>query len=341
MTDEFFGSLPAYSFTPEKKLSDLNTLELSIELLAHLKGYNDNSSENFDNRLFLAVCSDLEKELERSLNVFENRFSLKYLEGLFYVTYRFWENHKLPIKEATYVDVGCGSVNPYGLSFMYLMLGAHRGICIDLDPAQNLPQSLINLAKIAGKTIINPSKVFCDFNITSQEIIDNIAEFDLTALSNGFLSNQDSKRLNLRQESIFQTSLEDGEADVVISISFLEHISDIDLAVAELARITKSGGYGVHNIDGLDHMIYSDSGIHPLEFLRIDTTDKIVHVSNRIRPMSFIEIFDRHGFDILEINKYGNLSIDQQLRKSFAEPFRSMPQEYLELTQACFLVRKR
>ncbi len=343
MTDNIYGSLPTFGLQANNQFSDATNWDLAAELLSRFQHQNkeDITFTSLEESQLIAL-SLLEMEIEKSLNIYENRFSLKYLDGLFYITYRFWKNHKLPIKNATFVDVGCGSLNPFGLSFIYLMLGAKKAIAIDPDSPKNLRQSIANLAKVVGKTIVNPSKVFGDFRISSQEIIENLSSFDLVTLSEGNLSDDNSKRLNFRQESIFQTTLEDAEADVIISNSCLEHISDIDLACAELARITKKGGYGVHNIDGIDHWSYSNNdNIHSLEFLRIDTIDKMIHESNRIRPMSFIEIFDRHGFDVLEINKYGHIDVDQELRNSFIEPFRSMPQEYLELTQACFLVQKR
>ena len=53
-----------------------------------------------------------------------------------------------------------------------------------------------------------------------------------------------SSRIELRQESAKQTTLADGEADVLYSASFLEHLDDLDQALSEMARVTRAGGYG-------------------------------------------------------------------------------------------------
>jgi predicted nuclease with RNAse H fold len=62
---------------------------------------------------------------------------------------------------------------------------------------------------------------------------------------------------------------------------------------------------------------------------------------NRLRPAQFAEIFERHGFEVLEVHPYTTIPMTEQSRQKFAEPFRSMPLETLAVTQARFCVRKR
>lgn len=129
-------------------------------------------------------------------------------------------------------------------------------------------------------------------------------------------------------------------ADVTNSVSVLEHLTDLDSSIQDIRRFTKIGGYGLHNIDGIDHEYYQNSSIHPLEFLKVETDLEIVGVCNRVRPLEFQAIFERNGFEVLEIHPYGKIEVSEQLRESFAEPFRSMSQEFLQVTQAYFLVKR-
>jgi SAM-dependent methyltransferase len=287
------------------------------------------------------LFSTLEKLINKRLEIPKNRFSLTWLQRQFLASYHKWEKHKIPIKDATYVEIGSGAINPFSLMFLYLMLGAKKCFCLEPDSLVNKPLILRNLAETVGKFIINPEAVIGDYPITKNEILENISSFDLNALLNGNDEGLDPEKLVYLPESLFNNSIPDNTADVVISVSVLEHLPNIDETLQEIAKITKTGGYGLHNIDGIDHEYYQDSSIHPLQFLRVDTDAKIVGVCNRIRPLNFIEIFERNGFEILEIRPYGKLEVSQELRNSFVEPFRSLNQECLEVAQAYFLVRKK
>jgi SAM-dependent methyltransferase len=337
MSEKIHGELPRFQFTSQQKFSHISTLDISCELLHRLQTENQQDLNSYE---LISLLPNLQKELDRKLEVFENRFSLKWLEGLFYGSYRYWEKHNIPIANATYVDIGCGAINPFGFMFLYLMLGAKKCFCLEPDSLQNPDLILENLAQTVGKIIINPQKVVADYPITREEIIKNIASFKLESLAQGEWKGLDQNRLIYLQESVTNNTIPDNEADVMVTNSVLEHLPDLDAAFKEFNRITKKGGYGIHNIDGIDHWSYSNPQFHPLEFLKVDTLDAIVHLSNRIRPLSFVEIFERHGFEVLEIKPYRNITVEQSLRDSFVEPFRSMNQECLEVAQAYFLVRK-
>lgn len=126
----------------------------------------------------------------------------------------------------------------------------------------------------------------------------------------------------------------------MVSNSFLEHLGDIDTALSEMSRITKVGGFGSHAIDGVDHRSYCDSKLHPLEFLRAQSDSAIVHGSNRIRPLEFPRLFERHGFEVVDCMPYGDIAVSEAQRASFVEPFRSMPMRHLIYSNARIVVRR-
>lgn len=338
MEENFLGKLIRTDFISKVELNDISTYDLGCELLKRLQIESNNEFSFFDN---VNLFSSLEKAINQRLEIFENRFSLKWLQGQFYASYRYWQNHQIPIKDATYIEIGAGAINPFSFMFLYLMLGAKKCFCLEPDSLVNKPLILSNLAETAGKFLVNPKAVVNDYPITREEILANISSFQLDALLKGKEKGLDSQKLVYLPESLFNNSIPDQTADVLITVSVLEHLPDIDASVQEIARITKTGGYGLHNIDGIDHEYYRDSNIHPLEFLRVETEENFVGVCNRIRPLEFVDIFEKNGFEVLEIRPYNKMEITQDLRNSFVEPFRSMSQELLEVTQAYFLVRKK
>src|SRR5262249_27582484 len=51
--------------------------------------------------------------------------------------------------------------------------------------------------------------------------------------------------------------------DVVVSNAAVEHLSDLDAAFAQLYRVTRPGGLGIHQVDFRDHRDFG----RPLEYL--------------------------------------------------------------------------
>lgn len=91
--------------------------------------------------------------------------------------------------------------------------------------------------------------------------------------------------------------------DAVISHAVLEHIVDVEGTCRELARVTRSGGIHIHQIDYRDHRDQA----RPLDHLLIpeeEFTAKLASVywntGNRYRHSEFCALFDALGFDLLD-----------------------------------------
>jgi hypothetical protein len=98
---------------------------------------------------------------------------------------------------------------------------------------------------------------------------------------------------------------------------------------------------GIHVIDGTDHDRYWRAGIHPLGFLAIEPGVEIVHESNRLRPVEFVPLFERHGFEVLSFAPFETAPVDEELRRTFVNPWRSMSLEDLRAIQAKIVIRKK
>jgi SAM-dependent methyltransferase len=279
--------------------------------------------------------------LKRALDLHNNRFSLRRYRDLFDSFHRYVGPPLPPLEGATVVDLGCGSLNPFGFLFLLLMLGARRGICIDLETIHDWHGAAKALAALAADMLIAPERVVGDHPVQVAQLLKNIASFDLPKLCAGDRTGIDPAKLVYRRESVHALSLQTAEADLVVSNAFLEHIPGVEAAIAELARVTRPGGMGVHVIDCSDHRRYHEPQIHPLEFLAESHEGPLAHGSNRFRPAEFAMLFERHGFEVLRVESFQQATVTEDLRARLVAPFQTMPEEMLMNTIAKLVVRRR
>jgi len=336
------GALERTVVAAEPAFAGISTKQLANELHARLRagaiemvdGHYDHDADGY---------ASLGLELLRRVDVESNRFSRSNVASRFMTYVSFDSSSPASLEGATVVELGCGGRNPLSTLFVFVLLGARRAIGVDLDAVADVQEAVRALARCAGWMLTDPRLVVKWFPITRAQVASHLAatRFDLVKLFAGDASGVDRDRLDFRQESVTRLGLGDGEVDLCCSTSFLEHVDDVEAAIAEMARVTKRGGRGAHCIDGIDHRSYVDAEVHPLKFLEEEGKGPIVHTCNRIRPRSFVPIFERHGFEVLRFQEWRHQEIGAEMRARFVEPYRSMSAEDLGCTGATIWVRRR
>lgn len=287
------------------------------------------------------LTGDLQMAYELGGDQHGNRFSRRRLRDFFSNTYPFEGCENLELEGATVMEIGCGSENPLALLMVFALLGARRCIGVDLDePYGGNNRMVRGMARAASYLLLDPRLVVGSYPITREQVAANAAEFDLRQLYWGHPAGVPAGRLQHLRKSLYDLDLP-AEVDLTFSVSFLEHIPDVDKAVGVLARITKPGGFGIHGIDGTDHRRYNHPEIGPLQFLCEDTDAALVHGSNRLRPLQFVDVFEAHGFEVLEVRPETPIEVTDELRSSLAERFRSIPEEVLQWGSARIFVRRK
>ncbi len=282
----------------------------------------------------------MEGELARALDLHNNRFSIRRYHDLFDSFYQYVGPPSPPLEGATVVDLGCGSLNPFGFLFVLLMLGARRGIAIDLETIHDWPRAASALSGVAASLLIAPDQIVGDRPVQIAQLLKNIGSFDLAKLRAGDRTGIDPARLVYRRESVQALSLKTGEADLIVSNAFFEHIPEVEPAVAELSRVTRPGGMGVHVIDCSDHRRYHDAQIHPLQFLTESHEGALARGSNRLRPAEFVKIFERNGFEVIKLESFQQAAVTAELRDRLVAPYRMMPGNMLVDTIVKLVVRR-
>jgi tetratricopeptide (TPR) repeat protein len=121
--EKLLGTLIRSEFISQTELKHVSNYDLGCEILQRLQSPESNLYLSQDD---VNLFSTLEKLINKRLEIPKNRFSLTWLQRQFLASYHKWEKHKIPIKDATYVEIGSGAINPFSLMFLYLMLGAKK-----------------------------------------------------------------------------------------------------------------------------------------------------------------------------------------------------------------------
>jgi SAM-dependent methyltransferase len=248
---------------------------------------------------------------------------------------------KLRIEGASVVELGCGSINPLGTLLFHVLAGAREAHGFDLDPPQDVRTAVRALARLSGYLLSEPTFLLPWLKIDRAAVARRLVGFDLLRMWQGEPDGIDERRLRLHRRSADDTGLPSASVDYAYSVSFLEHVPDVEAVAAELARITRPGGFGVHSIDGIDHWHYGDPKLHPLEFLRDPDGAALVHGSNRLRPAQFMPVFERHGFVVERFEVHDQVAISVEDRATFAAPFRDLPLEMLGQLTGVVTLRRR
>lgn len=319
---------------PRAKLADLTLADVTAELVARLQ-----RGETFVRDQDIVLAGQLDDLLDGTLDVHLNRFSRRRCYDVIRPVL-----DVVPmahVQDATVVDLGSGSLNPFVFSFLFLLLGAKRAYAIDVEPPQDLNRAVRSLASAASWMLTDPSRIAGHHPVEADAVWRRLQGFDLARLASGDPVGIDDQRLVDRRESIYDLSLPDGEADIISTVSLLEHLDRVDEALDVLRRVTRPGGLGHHIIDFIDHRLYGGEVDRPLAFLTIDSPDPLVYACNRLRCAQMRGLFEAHGFTIDRIEPSRTDPVTAEDRRQFVEPFRSMALDDLSITCARFVVRRR
>jgi SAM-dependent methyltransferase len=300
--------------------SDLNLPELIAELQSAVTTLDDLSEPAQIGMLLGGLCA----ELDGRLDVHSNRFSrCRSKELASWFAGHPAMNHEL-LRGGTFVELGCGGKNPLSSLAILVAAGAQRGIGVDLDRLDE-GVAMRALARTVIELIAAPDLYLAPYPIRGEEVRGRFEALDLEALFAGRAEGLGDSGLSYRQVAADATGIETGTVSGIASRSFLEHVPDPDAVIAEMARTCRAGAVGSHAIDGMGHRHYGSPAIAPLESLTEESEERLLHECNRLRPLQFVEIFERHGFEVLEVQRHRSIDIPAPLRERMVDPWRSSP----------------
>lgn len=331
------GSLRRLAADPTPQHASVPTRELVLELRARLRdpAFALDATDLADQLAVLGI------EIETKAESPWNRLSRTRVVSIAQMLAPAVEAGALRLEGATVVDLGCGSIHPLGPSLLHVLAGAKLAVAIDMDPPQDPATSARALLRLALACLAAPEHVIPWARRARADVMAALEGFDLVKLWLGDPSGIDGNRVRLHHGPAERLPFVDAAVDACTSVSFLEHVGDVDTVLTELARTVRPGGVVVHMIDGYDHSSYGDPAVGTLDFLRQPASLRLVGGCNRMRPMEFVARFEQAGFTDVAFEPHARFRVDDALRASFAEPWRSMDADTLEVTRGVVRARRR
>jgi SAM-dependent methyltransferase len=144
-------------------------------------------------------------------------------------------------------------------------------------------------------------------------------------------------------------TVSDASMDLTLSNAVLEHCADLQAAVVELARVTRPGGLGVHEVDHRDHR-HRD---RPLEYLlmsddRFESLFEALHgeCGNRFRRFEVERLFNESGLVVERVDvaetaeRHYAEQVISQLNRAEGSKYRGIDRIRLEELVCRYVVRR-
>lgn len=193
------------------------------------------------------------------------------------------------VKGKTVLEIGPG--NSLAIALLFLASGAKKVFLVDRYKHLFWDEADSEFHMQLMKRIEHfpfASEAFQSINIDTSK---GVIEFD-------------HERIQYQIGDVSYLPLENETIDIVFSNAVLEHVHEISKAIGELSRVTKSGGYGIHEIDLRDHfhihanplrlLGYPDGLWNAMTYYRPGYT-------NRLRLSDYTHIFEESGFLTIKV----------------------------------------
>lgn len=189
-------------------------------------------------------------------------------------------------KGRTVLELGPG--NSYTLAFNFLLSGAKKTVLVDKYPR---------------RFDTNHQKEFLEKEI---KFFKKKYNRSLKGIITKAGKANKAKILSIKASAEKMRTVKTDSSDIIVSISVLEHIKDLEKAFREMHRVLKPGGLMIHKIDLRDHYNFNK----PLMFLKYSKktwenwmTKEGYSYTNRLRADDIIKMVKYEGFKVVKTRK--------------------------------------
>ncbi len=236
-----------------------------------------------------------------------------------------------------FLDLGCGSINPFGVSTIFYLNGWNECWALDINPC-NLKRATEALVDLLKQAILRPEQFA--FLVDKETIRQRALGFNLLALEDGDLKNGlEGKHINYVLSDIgsFVEKLDTTRFGTICSNTVLEHFMQASDAFATLNTITANGGIHYHYIDFVDHRAYSNPEKYDWWSFLEQPRSEVDILCNKIRCSEMLGHIKKAGFNVLDW-EHEEIDYPANLRRRLHDNWRDLSDKDLRtLRVSCML----
>jgi SAM-dependent methyltransferase len=248
---------------------------------------------------------------------------------------------------ARFLDLGCGTDHPFGMSVLALALGAESALAIDQQPLRDETRSARATADLVAATLIAPHRSLGEPCPPIDAICRRLHEvFDLARLQGGELFGAVRRDLRYAIGGLEDLDLPDDHFDLSHSHTVLEHVQDLPRFLDRLRRSTRPGGWSVHYVDLRDHRFYEDPARYPWwSFLRQASFDDrtrpaALRLCNRLRYRDHLRVYAEAGWEVVDVKADPPEPIPREARAQLEPQYQALSDADLETSLFSVLLRR-
>lgn len=240
-----------------------------------------------------------------------------------------------------YLDLGCGSMNPFATAALMYINGAAETIGLDLEPLDDERKATRALYELLLECLGLPE----EWNISgssSEYFAERIRHFDLAGLKKGALwGSLPAGKMSIHQVNIYDPAVHDIVHDIGImsSNAVLEHFDDIKAACRWMFEVMRPGAVAYHVVDLKDHRAYSQPRYDAWSFLCEPEGYVDRSGCNRARSPEIKAAFLDAGFSILSCHE-NRATPPADLRERLSPAFRHFTDAELSVVTVKLIVQK-
>ncbi len=239
-----------------------------------------------------------------------------------------------------YLDLGCGHYHPYGTIAFFFINGA--GTCYAIDDDHAEPQRAAEALYDELLAALAHPQEWWQEEIDLVDYERRIREFNLAALKDG-KPEQGIAAVPIHYQvgdAGYPGRYQSESIDLINSTAVLEHCTDLSQVFATLFKMQPSGGLSYHEIDLVDHRVYSEpERYHYWSFLTCEDDDPH-SVSNKLRKSQILELAKSTGYVVLSEESISDSTLPQDLKSKLLPLFQSLSDDDLATTGLKILLQK-
>jgi hypothetical protein len=243
------------------------------------------------------------------------------------------------VRNATFLDFGCGALHPLDMSAIFYLNGAKRCFANDMAGLRDVQAASHAMLDLIRDCRAQPERWLLD-GADRDVFFSRLDHFDEIHLHHGRYYQGCEKAPLVHAIGRIENIIRERIVDIVVSATVLEHVADLPGLARHFQRILAGTGVMYHNVDYSDHGVHADASLNYWSFMT--NAHAIPDIENggdinKLRNSEVERIFRDADFSV-ETDRLLWLEPPQEVLDDLSTAFQSLSDEDMRLVSTGLLI---